>query len=85
MDTRQTTSEESDDLETSSNGSSSQNSATRKSDTDIVISKNVSANGSGSSKNVSANGTGSASTGGSRGSSGTIHILCLSSALPKQI
>ena len=51
MDTRQTTSEE-DDLETSSNGSSSQNSATRiksairQSDmpaaTNIVISKNVS-------------------------------------------
>ena len=55
MDTRQTTSEE-DDLETSSDGSSSQNSASnqsasvapviRQSDPDIVISKNVSSSGS---------------------------------------
>ena len=55
MDTRQTTSEE-DDLETSSDGTSSQNSASnqsasvapvmRQSDPDIVISKNVSSSGS---------------------------------------
>ena len=55
MDTRQTTSEEDNDVETSSNGSSSQNSATqiksatRQSDpaTNIVISKNVNSSGSG--------------------------------------